>query len=192
MPIFPAFHLQRSSVLEATAVVGSVTRTTHGRENWVGDGWFGFLKAGDQLIPGRWHRREDSWAFAPDNVGDLDAIRARPEWEVLDGYWGERAEIVLDQARQWHKAAFQPTNAIRFEGPAGTWVREASDSDTTGGEIIKAGWDHEHCAICWETLGPGGQSYGYVSAQGARRTWVCEQCYVHFVQRGSLDFIPSP
>jgi hypothetical protein len=58
----------------------------------------------------------------------------------------------------------------------------------SGPELVKAGWDHEHCAICWQTLGLGGQPEAYVSDHG---TWVCEQCYVNFVERRSLDFIPS-
>lgn len=102
----------------------------------------------------------------------------------------------------------QPTDAIRVQGPTGVWLRPVTDTDeglprrarafpgdagpagggTRGAQVVKAGWDHEHCAICWETLGPGGQPEGYVISQ---RIWVCERCYVNFVERRSLDFIQS-
>lgn len=206
--MFPVFRVGERAVREGTGVIGTVTRTTHGREDWVGDGWIGFLKTGARMIAGRWHRRpDDLWEFAPNNPVHLDAVWSQREWEVLDGYWGERAQIVLDPTRAWDKARFQPTDAIRIERPAGDWLRPLTDIDEepvararafpggtasgTGarsGEVVEAGWDHEHCAICWETIGPGGQTEGYVSAD---RTWVCERCYVDFVDRRSLDFIPS-
>jgi hypothetical protein len=75
------------------------------------------------------------------------------------------------------------TSARAF--PAGATT---GGGETSGAELVESGWDHEHCAICWETLGPGGQAEGYVSGQ---RTWVCERCYLNFVERRSLDFIPS-
>ena len=186
--MFPVFSVREGGAGERAGVIGAVTRTTHGQENWVGDGWVGFLRAGAKVIAGRWHQRADLWAFVPENSDDVAAIRARTEWEVFDGYWGERAEIVLDHTRQWHKAHFQPTDAVRLHGPDGVWLRQAIDTDNAGGEVVKDGWDHEHCAIRGETLGPAGQPEGYVSAQ---RIWVCESCYLSFVERGSLDFIPS-
>jgi hypothetical protein len=202
------FHGSETGQTETPRVLGRLTRTTHGREPWVGDGWLGFLMADAKLIAGRWHQRGDLWEFAPDNPDDLATIRTRPDWNVLDGYWGERAELVLDRTRRWDKDRVQPTDAIRVQGPTGVWLRPLTDTDeglprrarafpgeagpaggdTRGGEVVRAGWDHEHCAICWETLGPGGQPEGYVSSQ---RIWVCERCYINFVERRSLDFIQS-
>jgi hypothetical protein len=54
---------------------------------------------------------------------------AQRDWEVLDGYWGERAEIVLDQDRRWVRARFEPTDAVRLQGTAGVWLRPVSDDD---------------------------------------------------------------
>jgi hypothetical protein len=187
--MFPVFHVRQGAMEQSAGVVGAVTRTTHGRETWVGDGWIGFLKGGGAtLIAGRWRQEADFWVFTPEDPDNVAAIRARPEWDVLDGYWGERAEIVLDQTHQWHRTRFQPADAVRVQGPAGVWFRRKIDGDTGAGEVIKDGWDHEHCAICGETLGLGGQPEAYVSGQ---RIWVCGGCYTHFVEHGSLDFIPS-
>jgi hypothetical protein len=154
--VFPVFH--GTSIEAWGAVLGSVTRTSQGSETWVADQWLGFLKAGTEFIPGRWHRQSDLWAFAPADRHDVDRIRARPGWDVLDGYWGERAKLVLDRTHAWRKA------------------RVTEDTD------------HEHCAICSEKVGVGGQPEGYVNAQ---EVWVCEQCYTKFVEPGSLDFIPG-
>jgi hypothetical protein len=181
--MFPVFQVKKRGT-SGTDVLGSVTRTTQGRENWVSDGCVGFLKAGAHLIYGRWHRRVGFWLFAPVSPHQVDDILARSEWEILDGYWGERAQIVLDEASRWHKTHFQASDAI---GAAGVMRREATDDDWDS-EMIKHGWDHEHCAICWEKLGRSGQLEGYLSTQSV---WVCEQCYVNFVEPRSLEFIPS-
>jgi hypothetical protein len=156
------------------------------RTGSIGDGWIGCLKTGAKLVFGRWHRRDDLWEFAPEESGEVDAVVTQREWEVLDGYWGERAQIVLDENRRWVRARFEPTDAIRLKGPAGVWLRPVAEADEgmattsarafpagtrTGGgdagaaEVVESAWDHEHCAICWETLGPGGQAEGYVSGQ---------------------------
>ncbi|MGZ4888143.1 MAG: hypothetical protein ACXWBH_03110 [Candidatus Angelobacter sp.] len=157
--MFPRFHIIRS---DAGEFFGSVTATTFGNETWVGDGWIGCLMADKKFIFGRWHKggyvRRDSWAFVPDDPGIVEVLQLDTEWVILAGYWGERAELVLDPDRKWQKALYEES-------------------------------DHDHCAICWETLGPGGQLEGYVSEDA---TWICCRCYESFVQPWSLDFIPGP
>ena len=205
---FPLFHLKADCIGEATDIIGSVTRTTHGHEKWIDEGWVGFLRADARLVAGRWRRRGDLWQFTPENRYDIGAIAAREEWEVLDGYWGARAEIVLDETQQWEKTRFESTDAIRVSGSTGVLLKPLTDTgehanrgarlypsgtsdaggNTNGPDIVKAAWDHEHCAICWETIGPGGQTEGFVNTQ---QTWVCECCYVNFVRQRSLGFIPS-
>lgn len=205
---FPAFQPRERSVGSEPGVRGTVTRTTQGRENWVGDGCIGCLKAATKLVFGRWYRRDESWEFVPDESDEIDAIVAQREWEVLDGYWGKRAEIVLDQDRRWIRARFETTHAVRLQGSTGALTPLSADDGspatlpaigfpagaTTGGsetgdaEVLGSGWDHEHCAICWEKVGHDGQAEGYVSGQ---RTWVCERCYRDFVESRSLGFIPS-
>jgi hypothetical protein len=182
--MFPAYHATDRTGRDPTGVLGTLTRTSHGREDWVDDGWIGFLLSGEELFAGRWNRQGDLWRFVPENPESLDRIRARSDWCVLDGYWGQRAEIVLDRSCRWSRHRFQPADAIRH----GAWVVEATDAPADDEELVKDGWDHEHCAICWETIGPGGQPDGYVAES---RLWLCTHCYESFVERRSLDFIPS-
>jgi len=63
-----------------------------------------------------------------------------------------------------------------------------ADEGIDVGELVEGGWDHEHCAICWEAIGPVDQVEGYFSAPD---TWVCERCYVDYVARRSLEFIQN-
>jgi hypothetical protein len=172
--MFPVFHVFGRESGPA-GLNGTVTLTTCGPENWVGDQHLGYLKAGPTLIFGRWHQKAEIWTFVPENPDNLELLITRPEWEILDGYWGSRAEIVLDETLQWQKTSFQQTDSVRHNADGSS-------------EVIKDGWDHEHCAICWETIGRGRRPEGYLSDE---LTWVCEPCYVAFITQRSLDFIPS-
>ena len=151
--MFPRIHIVRR---DAAEILGSVTALTFGNETWVGDGFIGCLMAGKKFIFGCWHLRGDFWAFAPDDLTVIETLLPDTEWAILDGYWGERAELVLDTTREWQKSLYDDS-------------------------------DHDHCAICWETLGQGGQPDGHASEDA---TWICCRCYESFVQRRSLEFIP--
>jgi hypothetical protein len=186
--MFPRFRLVQNELSETGEVLGLVTATTYGQETWIDDRWIGYLVADTHLIRGRWNRRDDLWGFVPDKPGALQAPVASSEWMVLDGYWGGRAEIVFDRGRQWQRARFEVADAVRFKQGSSVYMKKADDSHPEGSELVEGGWDHEHCEICLATLGPDGQPEGYVS-EGA--TWVCEHCYAAYVQRRSLEFIPS-
>jgi hypothetical protein len=54
--------------------------------------------------------------------------------------------------------------------------------------IIKSGWDHKHCAICFATIGHGGESTVYYNQFDE---WVCGECYINYIQRHDLSFIPE-
>ncbi len=164
--MFPQFKLSRST---AEGIEGHVSRTTQGSETWIGDGHIGYLRTESTLIEGRWKLRGECWIFAPKNDADRAKIASRSSWEILDGYWGERAELVLNEKLKWEKIPFEPRDAVR------------------GSEVIKGGWDHEHCAVCWEKIGAYGQASGFVSASNI---WICEQCHGKYVSVRSLSFVP--
>jgi hypothetical protein len=168
-------------------LLGSATATVHCGETWIGDGWPGFLLRGGEVVPGGWRVRGEMWSFVLESQGALDRFRREPEWDVLDGYWGERAEILLDGSRQWRKARFESSDAVEFPRKNARWRSRAIPDKNAEGELIKAGWDHEHCAIRGEKIGAGGHPEGYFSAPN---TWVCKECFDKFVRPRSLGFIP--
>jgi hypothetical protein len=111
---------------------------------------------------------ERSCNFYPEEPTPSERLHIGVSYAYLDRYWGGRAALVLDECRSWREAVFQPYDAI-----------------STGGEVLLGGWDHEHCSICWETIGCGGQAAGFVSGDD----WVCGECYRRFVVPKSLDFV---
>lgn len=187
MEDYPKFRVTEIKEGDEVALLGSITATKHGRETWIGDHWLGYLLRNQEVISGRWRAEEKQWAFVLTNRQALELIRGVAQWDVLDGYWGERAEIVFDTSRDWRKMHFQSSDAVEFQyGKARLWTR-ADSPQSAGGNLIERGWDHEHCAIYWETIGMGGQHEGYFSDPN---TWVCEECFNKFVLPRSLSFIP--
>jgi hypothetical protein len=158
---------------------------------WIGENRITCLWLGrDKFLWGRFHdvdKSEQTCVFAPDKPEQAGRLLAEKTYPYLDGYWGERAEIALDEKRNWHKVRFEASDAIEFITPNGRLVRKAIATDT-GGRLIPSGWDHDHCAILSEKIGRGGLPKGFNSEPDA---WVCERCYVDFVKPKSLAFIPS-
>jgi hypothetical protein len=43
-------------------------------------------------------------------------------------------------------------------------------------------WTHEHCALCWTTLGEGENLSGFTDDLG--NDWLCERCYEKYIASG--------
>jgi hypothetical protein len=158
---------------------------------WVGEGWIGGLYVGGgRFLWGRFRQVDPAaptCAFYPDQAADLAAVQPGRSYPYVDGYWGERAELVLDEGRRWQRARFEPSDAVRFPSPAGGWLATRSSPEAPGGgEVVPGGWDHEHCDICQKKIGRGGEPEGFSSPPDA---WVCEECYTNFVAPRSLGFV---
>ena len=153
--------------------IGALDPSPYIGENWVGC----VITTEGRFVWGRFVRVDTTanlCTFKPDETDNLSYLEVGRAYPCLDGYWGERAELVLDRQRIWRRARFEPSDAIWFKRTEGErWTSPASNAGTEDGEIVKGGWDHEHCAICWETLGSGGQAEGFLSPP---HTWVCETC----------------
>jgi hypothetical protein len=156
-------------------------------ETWVGENWIGCVHVEGTFVWGRFSSVDAGsrrCRFRPDTLDDLVRFQIGQAYPYLDGYWGERAELVLTD-QPWQRARFEPRDAVRFTTPEGVLMTEA-DRSWEGGERVPGGWDHAHCEICTEKLGAGGQPHGFLSPP---RTWVCERCYRQFVARRSLGFL---
>jgi hypothetical protein len=166
-------------------VTGHVSATHRGSETWVSNDCGGYLLGDSTLIAGWWRADGRAWTFTPEKPSDLSQLSARRVWDILDDYWGERAELVLDTSREWCRVRFEPSDSIRSTQPGVTFERPAVPGETVVGELVERGWDHEHCSICWETI-DSSQPEGYVSQPEA---WVCGKCFAEYVERRSLGFI---
>jgi hypothetical protein len=76
---------------------GKVSAVRVGAETWVGEGHLGYLFDGASLTRGRWQEGEGGWRFMPTD-GPPASVRLRLDgYIILDSYWGQLAEIMLDQ-----------------------------------------------------------------------------------------------
>jgi hypothetical protein len=158
---------------------------------WIGNDWI----AGLYLGAGRflWGRLRDvdlvarTCSFYPDQAAEMSALSPGSSLPCMDRYWGQRAELVLDEGRRWQRTQFEPVDALRFSAQGkllGT--RLPSGITPERDEVVPGGWDHEHCLICMKTIGAGGEPEGFFSEPDC---WVCEACYMAYVVPRSLDFV---
>jgi len=158
---------------------------------WVSENWISGLYLGDgRFVWGRF-RDVDAAAhtcsFLPDSPSELPGLHQNESYPFMDGYWGQRAELVLDESRCWQRRLFEPSDKVRYPASSGTWMATRLSAEVpNGGQLVPGGWDHEHCAICNRKIGCGGESEGYVSPPD---TWVCKECHGCFVVPRSLAFV---
>lgn len=160
-------------------------------DRWLGEGYIGYLFTIDErLVYGRFvtiDRIQKTATFVPDDVKELGHFQAGNTYYRIDGYWGERAELVLGPKRSWVRPPFEPVDAVRYESGSGHVLGKASDQGyPPTGAIVKGAWDHEHCDICWATISPRTDPIGMFSEPDH---WVCRECYAKYVVPRSLDFM---
>lgn len=158
---------------------------------WVGENWIaGLYLGGHRFMWGRFRDVDTetrTCSFTPDQVAELSELRPHDKYPIMDGYWGERAELVLDENRSWQLTVFEPSDMVLFPRQDGTSMgTRSSPKAPAGGQVVPDGWDHEHCDICWQKIGCGGELAGYFSPPDA---WVCAECYISFVVPRSLAFV---
>jgi hypothetical protein len=134
---------------------------------------------------------------------------------VFRCWWTPRQlELAHDASRNWRKRAFVPgpaaaapaassgrDTALRlFPGgvpgvglaPAassgkGTILRRIKEGEALqpGETLVPAGWDHEHCALCWQKITDlddvaDAERFGYTDGE----EWLCERCYQTYISSG--------
>jgi len=97
----------------------------------------------------------------------------------VENWWtAGQAELVEDRSLTWRRqqwnardAWMSPDGAAR---PFGAFPDGARPPDDM--RLVKDGWDHDRCQLCWETFAeaPHGQPEGYTD--GTQR-WLCIACF---------------
>ncbi|MBA4136213.1 MAG: hypothetical protein C0518_02715 [Opitutus sp.] len=106
-------------------IVGSASADNYRGRVWLGEKWIGYVgRVGEAPIEGRWFSAGSQWKFVSEDRQAL-TIKKEEALCLYDGYWGERAYMVLAPLT-WTKEEFVPTKQ----------------------------WDHEHCGICWFAIAP--------------------------------------
>lgn len=123
-----------------------------------------------------------------ERVDDAVALVTGASYQFLDGYWGQRAEVVIDEGRTWAARRFVPIDALEYFVDGHRMITPVRDDAPASGRLIEAAWDHEHCKVCDATISVASNADAWFSSRG---DWVCDRCYRAFVIRRSLDFIDA-
>lgn len=118
---------------------------------------------------------------------------------LVNGYWRPYTVwMVVDPDWPWTKSPFRAQDAFVERGKESILVRKLCPDEEIGQDtpiilhpgdveshgIIKGGWDHVHCELCWYSIENG--RLGYVDSQNH---WLCEGCYTAFVLTHDLSFM---
>lgn len=155
-----------------------------------------------------------SWLYAGDDsvIGDLEeldpatgaAVFWAPYWTPespaqpgavlpwLDAYWqAYHVSMIVDPTNAWRREAFVASDAQYFEldGHRG-WQKfgEAFLEGAAPREVVRGGWDHEHCELCRAHIGASGAPTGYVDLEDR---WLCEACYHRYAASRDLSFLAA-
>jgi hypothetical protein len=129
-------------------LIGSLSSTRYGKDIWVKAGWLGNLRVGDRFVSGRWSKAGLRWVFSLSDATELELVGQSRWLQAYDGYWAERAELVLNKALVWALANWQ-------EPP-----------------------EHDHCAICWATICVQENAVHYMAKPNYRVCSACYAAYV--------------
>ncbi|MCB1103329.1 MAG: hypothetical protein KDK74_01250 [Cephaloticoccus sp.] len=162
--MLPRFKPQQVSEHDGKIeVVGSVSSDNFRGQVWLGAKWIGYIgRVGEAPIEGRWFPVGSQWKFVSEDRQAL-AFKKEEELCLYDGYWGERALIVLAPL-SWKKEEFVPTKQ----------------------------WDHEHCGICWATIAASTSMTSFLSSERDIVCPDCYQKYVTarslaFIEEGPIQ-----
>ena|ERR1700733_6731830 len=102
--------------------------------------------------------------------------RAIEEWWTDD-----QKALVEDTSSIWVRKRFEKVPGIWTTVEGGRLLSKLSkDEQIPEGAILdKTAWDHEHCALCWQTISeyPAHQPEGYMDGTN----WICVECYDKYI-----------
>lgn len=121
-------------------------------------------------------------------------LRVGESYPYVDYNWSpKKVAFALESARAWKRTIFKVEDSVRYRDPKvpGWWASHVATRHVSEGatevQIVKNGWDHEHCHFCTSRIGRLGARYGYYSK--AENDWLCISCYKKFVARHDLRFL---
>lgn len=155
---------------------------------WIGENWLGYLFDLDGTFYfGRFSKINIENNTCIFTLKDSKNVRLTEgqSLQYFDGYYGDMAELVLNKMHHWYERVFVAEDSVEVKKGV---FRKRTQDDTDESITVSAGWDHEHCSFCMDTIGSGGKPSGY---QNQNDEWVCCDCYKNYIEKCDLSFIPE-
>ena len=84
------------------------------------------------------------------------------------------------RSHQWRREQWVCRDAlVQRTGTTSLYVGQRYDPASY--ELVRGGWRHDHCEICWWTLSEGGDEEHSIGHTDGRR-WICSECYHQFIE----------
>ena len=102
--------------------------------------------------------------------------------DPVETWWTDwQLALVEDRSRLWRQEAFQPHDGLAHSADGTRLMRKRPPGEPPAPNeaIVEAGWDHEHCALCWEKIATyeGCQHTGMTDGND----WLCITCYQRYI-----------
>jgi hypothetical protein len=114
---------------------------------------------------------------------DASTLPAGSVYDYIALWSPDQLRLAQDRSRVWTIKQFQAQDAVAFKIEGGTAFgrRQTNVPVAPGEKIVRGGWDHEHCELCWQNISPDGdQRMGYTDGSN----WICEACHAEYVASG--------
>lgn len=154
----------------------------------IGEKWIGCIIRNIKEPPYIWGRflnvdmDNKKCDFKLNDSIDAEKLNISIFYKYLNGYWGERVELVFDKTRNWNLSIFRPTDAVAIDKGI---IRKLNDGRILEeSKIIKGGWNHEHCYICWETISNNDKAW-----VDKKNIWFCKECYNNYIKNEDISFV---
>jgi hypothetical protein len=97
--------------------------------------------------------------------------------------WGagyvRKGHAITTGTFHWERRLSKPRDALVKRSGGALMLYRGEDYDAQEFDLVKDGWRHDHCVVCWKMLyNPEhpDESFGYTNGEN----WLCQQCYEAF------------
>ncbi|MFY0677728.1 MAG: hypothetical protein JXR18_10615 [Neptuniibacter sp.] len=101
-------------------------------------------------------------------------------WKVTD----IKDEVIWCRGECWTHSTFTPSDSVLHKKILTQAPKNSGSAVKV--KLIKNGWEHEHCQICWwKIFVSEKQEVGTGYSNG--KIWVCTECYEQFIEGNKLE-----
>ena len=97
----------------------------------------------------------------------------------------EMYEDLKDTALEFNK--WKPRPALIEKNSKTTWLYTGQKFDSKYIDLVEDGWTHDHCQICFISIGDNVNEYSVNSGYFNGYDWVCKSCYETIIVVKNLE-----
>jgi len=100
--------------------------------------------------------------------------------------------VIELREHKWELKKYISPDALKDKNGGTAWLYVGQKFDPTKVDLIKGGWNHDHCEICHTTIAEGEteiefENEGFYSEY----EWICKNCHSNFIKPTDLESVLS-